>query len=613
VTITPLANRAGIGSFTYTVSDGAGGTATGTITVNTLADPLTGQAATFKVYNEVEFNSALLAVQPGDTIIFYGRITCSKPFTTSRDGTPSAPITITGDSNAVIYATGNYGLQVLHDNYRFSNFSIENSDKGMVIDNANNGIVHNVHCMDIQNEAFKIRNQSKNWLFTFCSARRTGLEGEYGEGFYVGQADSNWIDDKPDECSYITFFNCYTTDTYNDGFDIKEGSHHIKLVNCTADYSGSIEPNPDAKYGSSGFYLRGDNIQVIKCSVNQLGNGDWAFRSSNTTADNDIDYGNSGNELKQCGVTGGDVHLIYSEKGTNVRVYTDCVPGPGGLVHSSSASVNKPEPSAFIELTWPGIGGEIYGTLSSVIGVDDTLTTPNTPPTAPDATIVGTSGDQKIATVAFPSIDADGHPVTLTNASSGLNVTVHSFTATTVTITPLANRAGIGSFTYTVSDGVGGTATGTITVNVTNKPFDIWRFDHFTDAQLTAAPEVNETTATAAPAGIANLLRFALEPLSGGVASLPQASRAADGSLIFSFQRNLQATDLELQVEACNALDKPAGDPNSWQPLAIRPAGASAWISLNGASVSDNNGEVKITERIGTGSMRLFRLKVALP
>src|SRR4029079_17959090 len=36
----------------------------------------------------------------------------------------------------------------------------------------------------------------------------------------------------------------------------------------------------------------------------------------------------------------------------------------------------------------------------------------------------------------------------------------------TVTYTPAANYSGVDSFTYTVSDGHGGTATGTVTVTV---------------------------------------------------------------------------------------------------------------------------------------------------
>ena len=65
------------------------------------------------------------------------------------------------------------------------------------------------------------------------------------------------------------------------------------------------------------------------------------------------------------------------------------------------------------------------------------FTTGNTNPTAPNGKATGTTGDQN-------------------------TVTVNSFTGTTVTFTPASNFTGSGSFTHTVGDGFGGSATGTI-------------------------------------------------------------------------------------------------------------------------------------------------------
>ena len=372
--------------------------------------PGIGSAATINVTTAAQFTSALSAVQPGDTIALSGTITSSAKFTTTRDGTAAAPITITGGGTAIISSTASYGVEILHDYYRLSGFQIQGSPgKGVVIDNANHGVVDNVHCMDIDQEAFKIRNQSQYWLFTFCSARRTGTSGDFGEGFYVGQASSNWIGGVPDASGYVTFFNCYTTDTVNDGWDIKEGAHHVKMVNCTADFSGTVEPATNAAHGSAGFYLRADYLQVIKSSVRNLNNSDWAYRISNQTV-NSIDYGSTGNEIKQSNVISGNVALIYAESGTNARVYTDCVAGPGGLIHSSSSSVSQPSPGTFAEITWTGEGGGIYGNLDSDVGADDPLGAP--PP----------------AQVAAPSFSPAGgtytsaQSVTITTTTSGATI-----------------------------------------------------------------------------------------------------------------------------------------------------------------------------------------------
>jgi hypothetical protein len=237
-----------------------------------------------------------------------------------------------------------------------------------VIDNAEHGTVDRVHAMDIQQEAFKVRNQSRFWEFTFCSARRTGKSGDFGEGFYVGQASSNWINNTPDQCAFITFFNCYTLDTVNDGWDIKEGSHDIKVVNCTADFSGAVEPASDAAHGSAGYYCRADNVQFIKSSVVGLNNGDWGYRYSNTTVGG-VDYGSAGNQIKQSAVFGGNVGFIFSEGGTNGIVFNDFTnTSSGGFYATGSATVTIAAASGFTERTWSGEGGGFWGDLDPTVG-----------------------------------------------------------------------------------------------------------------------------------------------------------------------------------------------------------------------------------------------------
>src|SRR6266540_1964186 len=214
------------------------------------------------VSNASQFTSALANVQPGDTILLSGTIVGGR-FTTTRSGEPGNYITIRGDGTARLSGSP-YALEILHDYYKLENFILEN----------------------------------------------------FGEGFYVGQASSNWINNTPDQCAFVTFFNCYTLDTVNDGWDIKEGSHDVKVVNCTADFSGGVEPASDAAHGSAGYYCRADNVQFIKSSVIGLNNGDWGYRYSNTTVGG-VDYGSAGNQIKQSAVFGGNVGFIFAEAGTN--------------------------------------------------------------------------------------------------------------------------------------------------------------------------------------------------------------------------------------------------------------------------------------------------------
>lgn len=332
----------------------------------------TSVATTFTATTAAQFNDALSDVQPGDTIVISGTIANYTKFSTTRNGTSTGHITITGTGGAVLKNASSYGLEILHNYYRLSNFRIEDAAKGLVIDSANHGVVDNVHVMDIDQEGFKIRNQSQYWLFTSCSVRRTGRSGDYGEGFYVGNVPGNWVvPGVPDQSGYVTFFNCYATDTVNDAWDVKEGSHHVKIVNCTADFSGTKEPAHDAPRGSGGFFLRSDYIQVIKCRTDSLDNGDWAYRIANqdvVTGTGTVTYGSTQNEIKQSSVVGGNVALIFGEGNAGARVYTDCVPGPGGLKHANSSTISQPAPTGFTEMTWSTEGGAAYGNLNSVVG-----------------------------------------------------------------------------------------------------------------------------------------------------------------------------------------------------------------------------------------------------
>ena len=83
----------------------------------------------------------------------------------------------------------------------------------------------------------------------------------------------------------------------------------------------------------------------------------------------------------------------------------------------------------------------------------------------PDGATVAEDGSVTVAVLANDT-DVDGGQLTVTGVTNGANGTV-TFTAVGVTYTPAANFFGTDSFTYTVSDGNGGTATGAVNVTVT--------------------------------------------------------------------------------------------------------------------------------------------------
>ena len=175
------------------------------------------------VLNALSLNDRLAIANPGDVIDFCGE---ESIITTFRSGTPTHPITVRGiGPNAIIRGTltSGYCVSVGHDWYIFEDFTAENCKKGVVVTRASHGYLRRIIVQNIYEEGFKFRDNSQYWLVDSSIARNCGLRGIYGEGFYVGQANSNWINGIPDGSAFITFINCISADNANDGYNMKEG------------------------------------------------------------------------------------------------------------------------------------------------------------------------------------------------------------------------------------------------------------------------------------------------------------------------------------------------------------------------------------------------------
>lgn len=96
-----------------------------------------------------------------------------------------------------------------------------------------------------------------------------------------------------------------------------------------------------------------------------------------------------------------------------------------------------------------------------------TITPANSTPSAVDDTASATAGTPTTMTVLANDTDADGHSLALTAMTQGAHGTVAiSSSGTSVGYTPALNYVGPDSFTSTVSDGIGGSATTTVTVTI---------------------------------------------------------------------------------------------------------------------------------------------------
>lgn len=108
-------------------------------------------------------------------------------------------------------------------------------------------------------------------------------------------------------------------------------------------------------------------------------------------------------------------------------------------------------------------------TANSVGSLDGSIrsfTTGNTPPLAPDGTATVKTGSSATITLPFATSDPDGDTVSLTVTTPDSHLTVDSVSGRDVTFTPAAPYVGLATLGYSVSDAHGGTASGTITINV---------------------------------------------------------------------------------------------------------------------------------------------------
>jgi len=118
---------------------------------------------------------------------------------------------------------------------------------------------------------------------------------------------------------------------------------------------------------------------------------------------------------------------------------------------------------AFSTLNLPP-GGSTHWKTNNLV-VDGTIMFTNNSPVAANLMLgVSAGGSNTVLVVGgkHSPTDADGDSVTITAVTQGTNGTVH-FTGTSLTYTS-TNSVTVDAFTYTVSDGVGGTDTKTVTV-----------------------------------------------------------------------------------------------------------------------------------------------------
>ncbi|MDR3491544.1 MAG: right-handed parallel beta-helix repeat-containing protein [Gammaproteobacteria bacterium] len=277
------------------------------------------------VANSDQLKAAILDARPGDTItladgvyttngmpspIPVGGKTYTASFTATVSGTVTQPIYLVGSKNAVIDGGGTgrqYGLYFVNaSHWVIKGISVTNASKGFIIDGGKNFVIDGVEVYNIGAEGIHLRAITTDSTIQNCIVHDTGKKNAgYGEGIYVGSANSNWgtytngLPDKSDR-NQILSNTIYATGAEN--IDIKEGTSYGVIKGNIFDGAGMTGSFADSWIDMKGNYWnvsdnRGKNGKQdgFQDHGNQLKtNGNWGnFNtfSNNTAEVNGPGYG----------------------------------------------------------------------------------------------------------------------------------------------------------------------------------------------------------------------------------------------------------------------------------------------------------------------------------
>jgi hypothetical protein len=178
-----------------------------------------------------ELQDALDDARPGDVITLAdGHYEGS--FVVTASGEAGNPIHLCGGPGAVLDGGGVDDGTVMHlDGARhwvLLGFTVQNGKKGVMADGVEHTVIGGLTVRDIGDEAIHLRKFSSDNVVVGNTIVGTGLrEPEFGEGIYVGTAESNWCDIsdcEPDRSDRNVLAGNALSETTSESIDVKEGT-----------------------------------------------------------------------------------------------------------------------------------------------------------------------------------------------------------------------------------------------------------------------------------------------------------------------------------------------------------------------------------------------------
>jgi hypothetical protein len=259
-----------------------------------------------------EIRAALASARPGDVIrVADGSYQFKPRLVASANGTAKAPITLRGSRQAVLRTkntSGDYGLHITGDYWRIEGLTVAHATKGIVLDGSVGTVIDGVEVYDIGDEGVHFRSCSSDGVLRRSLIHDTGRNSpQYGEGVYVGSANSNWSSfrctdrveggsSKADNTERVLIEDNVISDTTAEGADLKEGTD-----------SGTLRRNQFTRTGASG-------LNSADSAVDAKGNG-WVIED-NVVSDANAPWDDDGVSRPSKFADGFQSHSVYNGYGT---------------------------------------------------------------------------------------------------------------------------------------------------------------------------------------------------------------------------------------------------------------------------------------------------------
>jgi hypothetical protein len=211
------------------------------------------------------FRDALAAAQPGDVIVLApGRYEGS--FVATTPATDADPITVCGASDSVLDGGSTSSGYTLHldgaDHWTLAGFAVAGGMKGVMLDRTSHATLTGLTVSGVGDEAVHLRAGSSDNLVEGLDISGTGLRrAEFGEGVYVGSAQSNWCEISgcaPDTSDRNRIVGNRIHDVTAEAIDVKEGTTGGEVSGNVLDGAGATEVDSLIDVKGSGWTVSGN-------------------------------------------------------------------------------------------------------------------------------------------------------------------------------------------------------------------------------------------------------------------------------------------------------------------------------------------------------------------